>query len=231
LTRHSADSDEVARLLFLSYRYSQGGLGLQLRLLSYMRTAHYPALLEACLRPEVQRNTRRLVGAYFSSAASHPACPMPWDEPLLDEPRWLATIVSEEMERLFAILCAPDPFAGWSHEPSCLAASIISMDLSYLQRVRGRAQGCPRSMTALRAPYRGNPFQSVFIEYAGFARGTGHRWFDALFLRVGSSFHLGTNERRIGRRLTLVWNTYWANIEASDERQASFRELAFRWGL
>jgi hypothetical protein len=192
-----------AALIFLSYRFSQGAVGAQNRLLLLLEERWAPALFDRDGLPAVRRAVRRIVGNYFLDDRLHPAAALPWTNGATGAAAKSEAVVTNELAGLFRRFEHREELAPFSSDPVALAASLIFMDDGYLQRPRGRDTGDTHLRVARRAATP-DPWHSVFAAYALLGRPTGRGEYDSLFglLRDNRVLAgLGPSDRRALRRV------------------------------
>lgn len=197
-----------AALIFLSYRFSQGAVGAQNRLLLLLEERWAPALFDRDALPAVRQAVRRIVGNYFLDDRLHPAAALPWTNGATGAAAKSEAVVTNELAGLFRRFEHREELAPFSSDPVALAASLIFIDDGYLQRPRGRDTGEARLRVARRAATP-DPWHSVFAAHALLCRPTGRAEYDALFGLLGNDrvlAELGPFDRRALRRVIDVFS-------------------------
>ena len=208
----------LARLIFLSYRYSQGGAGTQNRMLLYLERHHHPALFGGARTDELRVLVHDMVAPYFLNPETHPATPIPWDHQSPDMFVRTDSDVIREVASLFSRFDDRSQLATFAFSPADIARSVIAMDADYLERPGGRA-GDHEALMIRVGPYRGDPFESIYIKYGVMGRTTNTTEFDDMFRRIGSPRLLGELGSHTLSRLLRVVSIFQAtHPDASDER-------------
>ena len=199
----ASDVMSRAALIFLSYRFSQGAVGAQNRLLLLLEERWAPALFDHNDLPAVRRVVRRIVGNYFLDDQLHPAAALPWTNGATGAAAKSDAVVTNELAGLFRRFEHREELASFSPDPVALAASLIFMDDGYLQRSSGRDTGDVHLRIARRAATP-DPWHSVFAAHALLGRPTGRAEYDALFGLLGDDrvlAGLGPSDRNALRRV------------------------------
>lgn len=178
------DYDNLSRLVFLSYRFSQGGIGLQNRMLSYIRDNSHPYLFETATITEVHPRTHAMIKPFFLNDSSHPQTAIPWDYEGNDFVK-NDELVDNELIGLFERIVDDDLMKEFEPTPRAIAIGIIAMDADYLSRPNGRS-GDSDAMKVRVAPYKRDPYASMFLKYGVLGASTGAAEFDDMF-RAASS--------------------------------------------
>jgi hypothetical protein len=182
-TTEAVTTQHLANIVFLSYRYSQGGIGTQNRLLSYMEDRYHGDFMTDERAAEVHELAKTMIGPYFLNQALHPAIAIPWDDDSPEAAKKTDTTVSNELIGLFERFNDENYMSHFSHDPASIAASIIIMDADYLQRPGGRA-GDSIPLKIVVDPYKRDPYDSLFIKYGVLGKDSNSLEFNALFAVV-----------------------------------------------
>jgi hypothetical protein len=199
VTTH-AHARYFANLIFLSYRYSQGGIGAQNRILLFLEERFHPTLLsvDEVHSEEVRALTRKMVGGYFLNETSHPATAVPWDHASPAEFRKSALLVENELADLFGRFQDRRRIRHFSADPVGLAQSLLLMDADYLRRDDGRA-GSSEALRTRVGAYSRDPYDSVFLRHGILAVSTKTPEYDYLFSAISQPVvlqHLDGSARR-----------------------------------
>jgi len=178
------DVGSRAALIFLSYRFSQGAVGAQTRLLLLLERRWAPNLFAPDELSAVRRAVRRLVGGYFLDDRLHPAAALPWTNGAAGAAAKSEAVVTNELAGLFRRFEHREELTPFSDDPTALAASLIHMDDGYLARHQGRDSGDVRLRVERRA-HTGDPWHSVYAAHALLGRSTGRTEYDDLFGLLG----------------------------------------------
>lgn len=180
--------DEVerfARLIFLSYRFSQGGIGTQNRLLLFMEEHLHPTMFASSHAEELLRRTHLMVAPYFLNQRVHPATAIPWEDKFSENPPKPPQLVDNELAGLFGRFANRSELAGFDSDIVGIAGSVLTMDENYLQRQGGRA-GDSRSLMIKVSPYRRDAYQSLFIAHSVMGNTTGSVEYDHIFGKLAT---------------------------------------------
>lgn len=216
----------LASLLFLSYRLSQGGIGIQNRMLLYIEENFHPDLLVSPQSRGVRELTHKVVGRFFLDQRHHPATAIPWEDYSTNVPIKTDTIVTNELAGLFERFHDRDQIKDFTSDIAGIAEGVIIMDGDYLSRPGGRA-GDSANLKVVVSPYRRDPFDSMFIKYSILGTSTGAVEFDILFSKLADKDVLVQFDEYARRRLLFVVDTYCAHHPdlQSDERIATFKQF------
>lgn len=176
---------QLSRLIFLSYRFSQGGIGTQNRMLLYIEENHQPELFSPQVIEKVKELTHVMVGAYFLNEKLHPATAIPWEEEKPDDFRKSDVLVTNELAGLFERFVDRELLQGFSSDIVGIAESVIVMDSDYLSRQNGRASSSEKLKTRV-GEYSRDPFESQFIKYGILGEPTRTVEYDDVFMRISS---------------------------------------------
>ena len=177
--------EHLARLVFLSYRYSQGGIGVQSRLLLHVQDEHHPDMFQEPLIHDVKRHTHKLVGAFFMNQVVHPPLPYTWDHSPAEDGERSQANAYDDVEGVFEKVLASTEDEEYAHDISSITRALVTMDLSYLLRMNGRAD-VNDAPSKDRESYPKDPFESQFISYAILGKSTTTPEYDLLFEQVGN---------------------------------------------
>ena len=173
-----------AALIFLSYRFSQGAIGAQNRLLLLLEERWAPTLFHRDGLTELRRAVRQLVGDYFLDDRLHPAAAVPWTNGAIGAAAKSDAVVTNELSALFRRFDRREELEAFSSDPVALLASLLHVEHGYLTRPCGRASG-DDSLRVIRRGERRDPYHSVVAAHALLARPTGRAEYDSLFRLIG----------------------------------------------
>lgn len=179
------DIAQMARLIFLSYRYSQGGIGTQNRMLLYIEDQYFPEMFTPQISPKVQKGAKTLVGSFFLNEAAHPATAVPWEEPFPGTFAKTPVLVENEVNGLFERFAERNGMESFGFSPADIAASLITMDYDYLTRLGGRA-GTDPVLKVKVADYHRDPYDSLFLKHGALKVSTRTKEFDEIFAVASS---------------------------------------------
>lgn len=182
---YSQTPEHLARLVFLSYRYSQGGIGIQSRLLLHIRDQYQPGMFEEPLVQEVKQTTRKLVTAYFMNHTAHPPLPYTWEDTLPDNGERSPANAFDDVEGVFERVLGATDDEVYAHDILSITRGLVSMDLSYLSRKNGRADVNDKPSNDTKA-YPKDPFESQFISYSILGRSAMSPEYNQVFSQVGA---------------------------------------------
>lgn len=185
IVRPSASPEELARLVFLSYRFSQGGVGTQNRMLLYIESEHHPDLFDEVHVERVRRLAQEMIGPYFLNQITHPATAIPWEDDRPEAAVKTQVLVENELTGLFERFRDRAQIDGFDHSLTGIAQSVIAMDYDYLTRPNGRA-GDSEPLKIKTSPYKRDPYDSVFLRHAVLGDPTRAEEFDDIFVRIGA---------------------------------------------
>ena len=209
---------QLARLLFLSYRLSQGGIGTQNRMLLYIEEHHQPTLFSGPDLTEVKALTWAMVAPYFLNQGTHPATAIPWEDDSPQAAVKTELLVTNELIGLFERFANRSQLSTFACDPAAIAESVIVMDADYLRRPGGRA-GDDDVMKIKVSPYRRDPFGSLFIKHGLLGGTTQSVEFDAMFSELGDPCLLCQFDGHALRELQSVIEIYEAHHpDADDDR-------------
>lgn len=227
----NADDDRrarhYARLVFLSYRYSQGGIGTQNRMLRFVEERFHPDLMRGPLSDKVRDLAHAAVSAVFLKETAHPATAVPWEHPKPEAFRKTSELVTNELADLFRRFTDPSYMTLFSSDPPAVAESVLVMDADYLQRVEGRASSSEPLLVRVGA-YAHDPWDSVFVRHAVLRRTTRTREFDDLFGRLCTPDVLHHLDRHGVQVLHFVLNCYRDRHPANCDRRLHDLTVAVR---
>lgn len=214
----SATPNDLARLLFLSYRFSQGGIGTQNRMLLYIEKHHHPELFSGPDLAEIKVLTWKMVAPYFLNQKVHPATAIPWEDDSPEAAVKTEQLVTNELTGLFERFEDRSRMLTFDHDPAAIAESVIVMDADYLQRPGGRA-GDSDALKIKVSPYRRDPFESIFIKHGVLGITTQSAEFDAMFSELGKTGVLRQFDGHALRQLQDVIAIYEAKHPDSDDER------------
>lgn len=179
------DYSHLARLVFLSYRFSQGGIGTQNRMLLYIEEHHQPNLFDEDVVPIVAPQVNTMVSSFFLNEKTHPATAVPWEDEFPGTFTKTSTLVTNELAGLFERFASKEQMHLFPHDPASLAMSIITMDLDYLTRSGGRA-GDSEDLKVKVGPYSRDPFASLYVKHGILGARTHAVEFDDIFAQASA---------------------------------------------
>jgi hypothetical protein len=182
---NTVEAQHLARLVFLSYRFSQGGIGTQNRILTYVNQNFHPDFMTDERSPEIHERAARMIGPFFLNQRLHPATAIPWDDDSPDASKKTDQLVVNELAGLFDRFKDRDYMSGFEHDPASIAASIIVMDADYLARPGGRG-GDSKPLKIVVSPYKRDPYDSLFIKHGVLGTDTNTPEFNHLFEEISS---------------------------------------------
>lgn len=203
----TASSQHLANLIFLSYRFSQGGIGTQNRMLLYIEENFHPGLMSGERHEEVHQITHKTVGRYFLDQSLHPATAIPWEDDSPEASIKTELLVTNELAGLFERFTDRQQIAGFTSDLPGIAQSVIVMDTDYLKRPGGRA-GDSKDMKIVVSPYRRDPYESLFIRHAVLGVSTNTVEFDAIFRNLSTMETMNDLDGYTIRQLIFVVDTY-----------------------
>lgn len=176
----SANDQYLGTLVFLSYRYSQGGIGTQNRMLLHIEEQFHPSMFTGDKSTAVHEVAHKMIGKYFLDQSLHPATALPWedDSPEAAIKSW--QLVTNELTGLFERFRKREQIADFDSDIVGIAQSVIMMDADYLRRPGGRA-GDSEDLKIVVSPYRRDAYDSLFIKYAILGTSTNTIEFDEIF--------------------------------------------------
>ena len=200
----TSDVTSRAALIFLSYRFSQGAVGSQNRLLLLLEERWAPALFDHNHLPAVRRAVRRIVGDYFLDDRLHPAAAFPWTNGATGAAAKSDAVVTNELAGLFRRFEHREELASFSprsgrprREPHLHGRRLPAAAKRPRHRRRAPAGRPP-------APATPDPWRSGFAAHALLGRPTGRAEYDALFGLLGDDrilAGLGPSDRSALRRV------------------------------
>jgi len=177
---------DMARLVFLSYRFSQGAIGTQNRMLLYIENHFHPDIFEQAHVERLREKAKGMIGPYFLNQATHPATAIPWDDDSPEAAVKTPLIVTNEVAGLFErFTTAREILDGFDDNPTGIAQSVIVLDHDYLTRPGGRA-GDSHALKIAVSPYARDPYESMFIKYGLNGHTTTTQEFDEIFATATS---------------------------------------------
>lgn len=216
-------TEHLARIVFLSYRYSQGAIGTQNRMLLYVEDHHQPDLFAEDRIEEIREKARSIIGPYFLNQTTHPATAIPWED---DSPEAEASVktdqtVRNEVEGLFARFSGDrSEIADFETTPSAIAQSVIVMDHDYLTRPGGRA-GNSDELKIKVSPYARDPYDSLFIRYGIHGETTTTKEFDDIFKVISDTDTIRSLDDLTLNQLQHICSIYIANHPEADNEEVS----------
>jgi hypothetical protein len=220
----------LANLVFLSYRYSQGGIGTQNRMLLFLEENFHPDLMVGDERQMVQDLAHRTVGRYFLNQSLHPATAIPWGDPAPESFRKSGQLVTNELAGLFGRFEDRTEIAAFSGDIDGIAQSVIVMDADYLSRPGGRGGSSEKLMTRVDG-YARDPYDSLYIKHAILGKRTNTVEYDTIFNRIGSDDVIRQFDAYTLRQLQFVGDVYMethqdaVDMEPIQQLQDLCREL------
>jgi len=170
----------LAKLVFLSYRLSQGGIGTQTRLLLRLESDYYPDLFDTVKHPNLKDLTREMVGRFFLNPKAHPATPYTWNDDSPDASLRTGGVVTEEVAGVFARFDERSKISTFEYDRVSIAQSVIAMDYDYLSRKGGRG-GDSEDLQIKVHPFGRDAFDSWFIKYSVLGYTTTAQEYDEIF--------------------------------------------------
>lgn len=176
-----------ANIIFLSYRFSQGGIGTQNRMLLSIEENFHSNLLVGADTEEVQAATHKIVGKYFLNQQLHPATAIPWED---DSPKAAIkteVLVTNELAGLFGRFRERPrtEIASFTSDIAGIAQSVLVMDMDYLSRPGGRA-GDSEALKIVVDPYIRDPFDSLYVKYGILGKNTNTVEYDLIFSQLAT---------------------------------------------
>lgn len=220
------DPQHLASIIFLSYRFSQGGIGTQNRMLLYLEENFYPDIMVGDRADEVKALTHRIVGKYFLNQQLHPATAIPWED---DSPEALVKtdqIVTNEIDGLFGRFKDRQEIAAFDSDIAGIAQSVIVMDADYLARPGGRG-GDSEKLKITVDPFARDPYDSWYVKYAVLGNSTNTREYDAIFSQLADEEVVRQFDIFTLKQLQFVLGTYVQNhdIEPQETRLTNLQQL------
>lgn len=202
-----ATAQHLANIVFLSYRYSQGGIGTQNRMLLFLEKNFHPNLIVGNEQQEVHTLTHRMVGKYFLNPSLHPATAIPWEDESPESFRKSEQLVTNELAGLFGRFENRAEIASFSSDVVGIAQSVIVMDMDYLSRPGGRGGDSEKLMIRV-DNYPRDPHDSLFIKHAILGKSTNTVEYDTIFGRIGSEDIIQQFDPYTLRQLQFVSDAY-----------------------
>lgn len=196
-----------ANILFLAYRYTQGGIGLHNRMLLYVEENGYPDLFGVSDEEveELQGLARPMIGRYYLKAKLHPATPIPWEDSS-EVPAKVERHVDDEIEYLWGRFYHDrKELRDFDSSLTGIAQGVIVMDADYLRRPGGRADDAPALRVTVDA-YRGDPYDSQFVTHS--ILGKDAKVFSGIFQQLATEEVIGQLDQHALRQLRFVIETY-----------------------
>jgi hypothetical protein len=220
----AATVQHLANIIFLSYRFSQGGIGTQNRMLLYLEQQFYPDLMVGNRSEEVRQLTHRMVGKYFLNQQLHPATAIPWEDDSPEAAKKTDQLVVNELAGLFGRFEDRTEIASFTSDIAGIAQSVIVMDADYLSRPGGRG-GSSEALKITVDPYPRDPYDSLYIKYAVLGKSTNIAEYDAIFEQLATDDVMTQFDRYTLGQLSFVANTYMTHHPdiANDEQLTRIR--------
>ncbi|MBP7806920.1 hypothetical protein KA047_00295 [Candidatus Saccharibacteria bacterium] len=213
----ATDPEHLARLIFLSYRFSQGGIGTQNRMLLFIEEHHQPELFSDMMLPLVQPRVTSMVSSYFLNEKTHPATAVPWDSEYPGDFIKTPELVTNELAGLFERFSTRDQMHLFAHDSASLAMSIISMDADYLTRPGGRS-GHSEALKVKVSPYTRDAYMSLYIRHGVLKESTHSVEYDDIFSQASSHETLRQLDEPTLKQLLRVIEIYTHEHNTVDER-------------
>jgi hypothetical protein len=217
----------LANLIFLSYRFSQGGIGTQNRMLLFIEENFYPDLMVGARAEEVRNLTHRIVGKYFLNQQLHPATAIPWEDDSPQATKKTDLLVVNELAGLFGRFKDRTEIASFTSDIAGIAQSVIVMDTDYLSRPGGRG-GDSEALKITVDPYPRDPYDSLYIKHAVLGKSTNTAEYDVIFGQLAGDDVATQFDRYTLGQLGFITSTYIAHHPdtADDERLTRIQTLA-----
>jgi hypothetical protein len=196
-----------ANLIFLSYRFSQGGIGTQNRMLLYIEENFHPGLMGGEQAELMKARTHRIVGRYFLDQRLHPATAIPWEDDSPEAAVKTERLVTNELAGLFERFEDREQIANFTSDIAGIGQSVIVMDTDYLSRPGGRA-GDSEDLKIVVSPYNRDPYDSLFIKYSVLGTSTNTTEFDDIFQRLATEETMCQFDQYTLRQLQFVIDVY-----------------------
>lgn len=200
----AATAQHFANLIFLSYRFSQGGIGTQNRMLLYLEEHFHPGLM---VGEQAKALTHKMVGKFFLNQQLHPATAIPWEDDSPEAAIKTGQLVVNELAGLFGRFEDRQQIADFTSDVVGIAQSVIVMDTDYLSRPGGRA-GDSEDLKIVVSPYKRDPYDSLFVRYSVLGADTKTVEFDDIFHRLAAEEVLRQLDPYALRQLQFVIDTY-----------------------
>ena len=201
---YGTTAQHLANLVFLSYRFSQGGIGTQNRMLLYVDEKFYPGFMEDERVPGL---THKLVGRYFLDQRLHPATAIPWEDDSPEAAVKTPQLVTNELARLFERFKDREQIASFTSDLAGIAQSVIVMDTDYLSRPGGRA-GDSENLKIVVSPYARDAYDSLFIKHSVLGKSTNTTEFDDIFSQLATEPIMRQFDQYTLRQLQYVIGVY-----------------------
>lgn len=200
-------AQHLANIVFLSYRYSQGGIGTQNRMLLFLEENFHPDLMVGDDQQAVRTLTHRMVGRYFLNQNLHPATAIPWEDESPETFRKSEQLVTNELAGLFGRFEDRAEIATFSGDVVGIAQSVIVMDMDYLSRAGGRGGSSDKLMIRV-DDYARDSHDSLFIKHAILGKATNTIEYDTIFSCIGSEDIIRQFDPYTLRQLQFVGDAY-----------------------
>ncbi len=196
-----------ANLIFLSYRFSQGGIGTQNRMLLYIEENFHSDLMGGEQAKYMKALTHKMVGRYFLDQRLHPATAIPWEDDSPGAAVKTERLVTNELAGLFERFEDREQIADFTSDVAGIARSVIVMDTDYLSRPSGRA-GDSENLKIVVSPYSRDPYDSLFIKYSVLGTSTKTSEFDDIFQQLAMEETMRQFDQYTLRQLRFVIDVY-----------------------
>lgn len=207
-----------ATIIFLSYRFSQGGIGTQNRLLLYLEKHFHPELIRGPQTEQVHEATHRLVSRYFLDQQLHPSIAIPWDIEFPGPALKTELLVDNELLDLFGRFVNREVDDEFAYDPVSIGQSILTMDADYLRRPGGRG-GASKQLNVVVDPFPRDPYDSFYLRHAVLGVSTNTVEYDAVFAAIDPHAILPAMNRHGLRRLHQVIRIYLDHHPTHPARQ------------
>lgn len=224
---YEATAQHLANIVFLSYRFSQGGIGAQNRMLLFLEENFYPDLMVGDRAKETHAIAHRMIGKYFLNQQLHPATAIPWEDDSPEAAIKTELLVTNELAGLFGRFKDREEIASFTSDVAGIAQSVIVMDADYLSRPGGRG-GDSEKLKITVDPYPRDPYESLYIKHSVFGKSTNTIEYDAIFKDLASEGVVAQFDDHTLRQLQFVTSTYVDTHPgtASDERLQHLQTLS-----
>jgi hypothetical protein len=203
----------LASIIFLSYRFSQGGIGTQNRMLLYIEENFYPDLMKG--DEQVQALTHRMVGRYFLDQKLHPATAIPWEDDSPEAAVKTQQLVTNELAGLFGRFKNRTEIRAFTSDIVGIAQSVIVMDADYLRRAGGRA-GDSEELKIVVDPYARDPYDSLFMKHSVLEKNTNAVEYDEIFQMLATEAVVSQFDQYALRQLQYVIDVYVSRHPGSE---------------
>jgi hypothetical protein len=218
-----------ANVIFLSYRFSQGGIGTQNRLLLNIEDEFMPNLFSEEGLDEMMLITKRMVGSYFLNPSKHPATAIPWNYD--SEAKFIKSeqLVINELAGLFERFRTREELQTFSHALVDIAESVIVMDSDYLSRADGRS-GDSKDLMIEVGDYERDPYESLLISHSVLNVSTNSIFYDQIFHRLAIEDTICQMDKYSIKQLRVIIELYQKTHDNVDglEKLLNVREICER---